>query len=810
MRRLLVRGALLFASCVLPLAARGADFSWVRPAMTDPDPASRQAALKRLAAFGTEASDYGDDVAARLTDADPDTRYWAADTLTAIAPCTATVMQALGVATADRSRSVRARALDALAVCTWKAAPQSPAIVKAIGDGEASVMHSAMTAAGEVGRAAVKALPQLIAAAGSVDPSTRQYAVVSIGQIIGSEGDEDDPPLPADEIPKAVVALIAAASDSQTGVRNSASRAFAAAGHDVLLDTRVGAALLRLSRDPDEDVRRNAVPALAKMAKASSGEDGSPATAEMAWGRLSEMLSDETLSVRLDVADNLSDEHASEEVVPALEVALHDVSPAVREKAAEALAKLHEAADADTVAALSEAVKDPVSAVRLAALKAIAALGGAFPLTDTTPALIAVAGSADARTRLAVAETLGQLLKGWASTPPESEDSEKDHSDAAAVGALYHLLAEPSPAIRLAALESIQSAAPVAQADFDVLVATLADPDGHVRAESLQTIGAYGPDAAPILPDIIRLTRDTNKSVRFSAVETLRYVTHDDPEAMKALMAALEDSSTDVRREAARGLGWYGKLAESAIPALVTGSRNPKNPADEFGIALGRIGPAGVEAVKNVLAETPEPPPRPKPRSIMEALTRPSTEYEQLQRAAKAAEEHARTVRFDAVDAAGRPASIEVSEREALVLVASWCHFSDDWRRTVMSSTLKPFLKGFRIHMIFENSEWPTVEKRAREEGAEKNLDEETVARWVAERKKESGDPRIYDPHFLQPELGDPYFLPKETDDRSFPTYFDVKDGKFISSPDRWIKNLPIPDQVLKLAQQRAGISVDD
>jgi len=181
-----------------------------------------------------------------------------------------------------------------------------------------------------------------------------------------------------------------------------------------------------------------------------------------------------------------------------------------------------------------------------------------------------------------------------------------------------------------------------------------------------------------------------------------------------------------------------------------------------------------------------------------------------LKEALKEAKEHARSARYEAVDAAGRPVTINVSEREPLVLVASWCHFSDEWRRTVTSPVLKPFLKDVRVHMIFENSEWPTIERHARADAAEQHVGEEEVKAWIAEKKKQSGHPRLYTPSFLVPTPGDHFFLAKETDALAFPNAYDPATGRFTDDPHRWLRSLPIPEQVLKVAQKRAGAERED
>jgi hypothetical protein len=121
---------------------------------------------------------------------------------------------------------------------------------------------------------------------------------------------------------------------------------------------RIVTALIAALKDPDREVRRNAVHAL-------TGFDSSRIVEPMIA-----VLKDEDVELRKRAAIALA-RHGDERAVPALIGALKDADPAVRAYAAQALGAV---GDARAVDALTAALKDENVAVRRTAIRSLGAI----------------------------------------------------------------------------------------------------------------------------------------------------------------------------------------------------------------------------------------------------------------------------------------------------------------------------------------------------------------------------------------------------------------------------------------------------
>jgi HEAT repeat protein len=178
----------------------------------------------------------------------------------------------------------------------------------------------------------------------------------------------------------------------------------------------------------------------------------------------------------------------------------------------------------------------------------------------------------------------------------------------------------------------ISEAGTAAAPAVPALRAALADADDEFARDIIQALGNIGPDASEAVPDLIKIAEDEDSNLRLTAVLALgnirareavpllrELVSREDVKrsdsntkgkqestekngnlslaaagalvlienpdnddrlqlALPKLINALSDKSVTIRREAAVALRQIGPAAESAIPALLEGLKDP-NPA---------------------------------------------------------------------------------------------------------------------------------------------------------------------------------------------------------------------------------------
>ncbi|MBT3265689.1 hypothetical protein HN371_00975 [Candidatus Poribacteria bacterium] len=185
-----------------------------------------------------------------------------------------------------------------------------------------------------------------------------------------------------------------------------------------------------------------------------------------------------------------------ETVVPQLIEALEDPSDEVRERAAEALVSLGEAALPLLVAAL------PSAPAALQA-KLVNVLGDMS--TPAVAALVTALSSSEQPVRREAADALGDLRV----------------RDAQATAALVRALSDPSIEVRW---EVVDALGDIGIHDEQVeagLVATLADEDPDVRLRTLQALREVGVDDRILVPALLRSLKDRSERVRDAAREEL-------------------------------------------------------------------------------------------------------------------------------------------------------------------------------------------------------------------------------------------------------------------------------------------------
>ena len=217
------------------------------------------------------------------------------------------------------------------------------------------------------------------------------------------------------------------------------------------------------------------------------------------------------------------------------------------------------------------ALEDANPDVRAAAASVAAQLG----LAELSPTLRAMATSPEPRLREAISMALGLLR-------PSDEGEVR-----AVESLLVRALADPEPAVRLAALHALaeRPMRPAARAArLDAIAAVLGDEHPELRraaAESLERLA----DASS-LHALAAHIDDASPEVRLAIARALGVL--GDPRAAPAVLRLADDSSEEVRAAAITTLG--ALAAAIAVPRLTPILERPRNPmAGLAAVALGRI-----------------------------------------------------------------------------------------------------------------------------------------------------------------------------------------------------------------------------
>ena len=331
-----------------------------------------------------------------------------------------------------------------------------------------------------------------------------------------------------------------------------------------------------------------------------------------AIGTLIEYTADEHEGVRAVAAGSLGLLHALD-ALPALAALTRDASDLVREEAVGALgavgglgvraagrmgrvavagrrrrwgfgrrgsAEAHEPNRVESaVAALRAALSDPVAAVRVAAVRSLGEVGpGAGAAVSD---LFARLKDADETVRCAAAEALGRV------------------GDDAAVPLLAAELADPSPAIRVAAVRALGAFREAARPAVKALVPLLQDADDDVRRAAGDAIGGMGQLTNGAARALATGLASTDAQVQAMTAEGIGNIGEAAAAVAPALAAALDSDNDRVRAKAAEALGKIGEgAAPTAVPKLIRALRDSDNWVTALAAeALGEMGDAGGAAV---------------------------------------------------------------------------------------------------------------------------------------------------------------------------------------------------------------------
>jgi HEAT repeat protein/cyclophilin family peptidyl-prolyl cis-trans isomerase len=403
--------------------------------------------------------------------------------------------------TAERGRGVAATPLP----------PQPADLIRLLGDGEARIRRRAALAVGRVGQR--EGVPPLVTLLADPDPEVRQMAAFALGLI----GD-----------PSAKEPLVAALADPQAVVKGSAAE-----GLGLIGDAEAAEPIARMAAQIVQSGALNPPPG----EETDSQRDTPAAAFRLAIYALVRLKAYEPLaSVVLEgdgqprvrwwpvafALQRLEDARA----LPALLSLVGDPQPYTRGFAARGLGSLK---NPSAVPALVPLVTGPDRMVAVEAIRALARLGDG----RAAPPLLALIQNAKADPYL--------RLEAVTAAASISADG--------LVEALLDTLADPSGAVRAAALRAI------AQRDPESFVTVLSgldpDPDWGVRAALASVLGTLPPESG--LPRLRAMLDDSDQRVIPAVLGSI--VRLRAPDATKILLARLTVDDLIVRAAAARGLG---------------------------------------------------------------------------------------------------------------------------------------------------------------------------------------------------------------------------------------------------------------
>jgi HEAT repeat protein len=367
---------------------------------------------------------------------------------------------------------------------------------------------------------------------------------------------------------EAKASLLAALRDPHWGVRWRAMRNLARMKED----PEIGAALVRMLKDPDASVSCDALRALVRRGwlGRATPEDRDALASHADW------------EVRLAYERTMAEHETDKEATTSrLLAALKDVHPAIR---AYAFGKLDDLNTRDRIPwELSRAgIEDPDADVRLAAFGALRYVG--LP-PDARPALLKALRDENPEIRSAAAIRLDQ----WAKESPE------------VVEALIAALGDESESVRRHAASGLAGAGRAAAPALPALCRLLDNESGReAAAEALGEIGIADPE---VLRKLEGFADAADLGFRFEVARALRRLGRDPKDLMPVFLETLRKGKDRYRRMAAEELGNLGEAARSHVADLATALKDESTGVRrEAAEALGKMGEAAGPQVADLVA----------------------------------------------------------------------------------------------------------------------------------------------------------------------------------------------------------------
>lgn len=195
--------------------------------------------------------------------------------------------------------------------------------------------------------------------------------------------------------------------------------------------------------------------------------------------------------------------------------------------------------------------------------------------------------------------------------------------DNRAMRSLIESLRDDDPRVIDAAERELSALARFGEFDtqLDEIIGLLIDILRHesdrVRSSAVRVLGEMGPKASAAVPALIEALQDKSDAVRGRAIVALGAVGPAAKDAGPLLKEALKAESATVRINAAESLWKIEGDAQAAVPVLIEILQSTEYERASAAQILGRIGPAGKDAVPALTRIVEHPP-----RSLLSTATR--------------------------------------------------------------------------------------------------------------------------------------------------------------------------------------------
>jgi HEAT repeat protein/S1-C subfamily serine protease len=253
-------------------------------------------------------------------------------------------------------------------------------------------------------------------------------------------------------------------------------------------------ALIKAAKDPDSGVRQNALRALGKV-----GSDSKDALLPI----LDNAFKDSDREVRLAAGDALASlDTLSATDLPRLQELLKNTDGGVRASAARALGQMGRQAN-PAIPALLDAAKGADKDVRAAAIAAL--LNTDAKSKDLAPVLAEALTSSDKA-------ALKSALQAVAKFGPEAKE---------AVPAVALMVGDKDPELRTGAVDALVKIGPGAKGAVSALIDALQQEDKDFQIKVLAALGAIGPDAKSAVPALIRVFESRDRTIHHRCAEAI-------------------------------------------------------------------------------------------------------------------------------------------------------------------------------------------------------------------------------------------------------------------------------------------------
>jgi HEAT repeat protein len=241
---------------------------------------------------------------------------------------------------------------------------------------------------------------------------------------------------------------------------------------------------------------------------------------------------------------------------------------------------------APVVPALIAALKDEDVGHQVGAVKSLGQIGPAAKeaapalaatLKDTNLADMYYVQWAEALWRIDRHPDVGPTLKRWLKMEFGEGDGRwrveaarllwRIDRSPAAITALIDVLKRGEGLERRLALINLGGIGPEARAALPTMLPLLKDEDKNLRTDAAYALGRFGEHGKPAVGNLKGALDDKEPSVRFAAAVALWWIDRD-REALSRLRDGLRAEGADARAAAVSHLGWLGKAAKEAAPAV--------------------------------------------------------------------------------------------------------------------------------------------------------------------------------------------------------------------------------------------------